>query len=90
MVAKRLSIFLIEEVVDFPDQALAVSIIKFYLFLYEYCSVPGKRSLCAHVLHFMGPAASIQMYGILIPGRGKNRELCLSAHGHLPGILQHY
>ena len=52
--------------------------------------LPGKRPCAA----FQGVyvAASIQTYGILIPGSahaGQNHNLCLSTHGHLPGTLRH-
>ena len=66
------------------------------LYFCYYRSVPGKSPLpgkrpCT-ACQGATLEASIQTYGILIPGKhpvGQNRKLCLSAHGHLPGILRY-
>ena len=57
----------------------------------QYRSVPGKCPLPSKCpctpIQGATVAASIQTYGILITHAGQTYELCLSAHGCLPGTL---
>ena len=60
----------------------------------ESTSAPSKRPLPGKCpcTTFGGAtiAASVQTYGILIPGKHPcGPKLCLSTHGHLPGTLRY-